>query len=178
MGEWNGFGNHKFQLSSTTFQDGGTLPLTMVWDQCTDYPGGSNISPELSWNNAPHETRSFVVVMYDVTATFTHWGMYNISAEAKGLPSNAGVLGSTYGSQVLNDYFVGMSYDGPCPPPAMTPPTHLYVFTVYALDTTLPQIPTIGDFPPGPEALYQELISAGLNGHILDTASIRGYFGM
>jgi Raf kinase inhibitor-like YbhB/YbcL family protein len=169
--------NHDFQLSSTTFADGATLPLSAVWDQCTAYPGGGNVSPELSWINAPKKTQSFVVVMYDVTASFTHWGMYNISAQAAGLPSGAGTAGSAHGTQVLNDYFVGMEYDGPCPPPTLSPPTHRYVFTVYALDTSLAPIPAFGDFAPGPEALHQALIEAGLSGHILNSASITGFFG-
>lgn len=177
VGSMGGNDKHKFQLSSTTFSDGGTLPLSTVWDQCTQYPGGGNVSPELSWSNAPRKTQSFVVVMYDVTASFTHWGMYNISPEAMGLPSGAGAVGSRYGTQVLNDYFVGLSYDGPCPPQTLNPPRHQYVFTVYALDTMLPQIPAFGDFAPGPEALYQALIAAGLGEHILDSASISGFFG-
>jgi Raf kinase inhibitor-like YbhB/YbcL family protein len=149
----------------------------MVWDQCTDYPGGGNLSPELTWSNAPHETRSFTVTMYDATASFTHWGMYNISSKAAGLPSNAGVAGSTVGMQVLNDYFIAMSYDGPCPPTTINPTKHHYVFTLYAIDVTLPQLPTFGDFAPGPEGLYQALIAAALSGHILDSASISGFFG-
>jgi phosphatidylethanolamine-binding protein (PEBP) family uncharacterized protein len=103
--------------------------------------------------------------------------MYNISPQATGLPSGAGIPGSAYGTQVLNDYFVGAEYDGPCPPPTLSPPTHRYVFTVYALDTMLAQILTFGDFAPGPEALYQALIEAGLRGHILNSASITGFFG-
>ena len=169
---------HKFQLRSATFADGGALPLSTVWDQCAAYPGGGNLSPQLSWVNPPRKTQSFIVVMYDVTASFTHWGMYNIAADATGLPPGAGAPGSPYGTQVLNDYFVGPSYDGPCPPTGLSPPTHQYVFTVYALDTRLPTIPTFGDFAPGPEALYQALIAAGLQEHLLDSASISGFFGI
>src|SRR6516162_701544 len=71
-------GHHKFQVSSTTFTDGGTLPLITVFNQCPQYPGGGDQSPELSWTKAPEDTRSFMVITYDVTASFTHWGMYNI----------------------------------------------------------------------------------------------------
>jgi Raf kinase inhibitor-like YbhB/YbcL family protein len=173
----DGNGNGKFQVSSTTFTDGGTIPLIMVWNQCSFYPGGDNQSPELSWTKVPGNTRSFAVVMYDVTASFTHWGMYNISPQVHELPQNAGVPGSPYGTQVLNDYGVGdLSYDGPCPPPFLNPVTHTYVFTVYALDTVLPTIPSYGDFQPGAEALYQALIAAGQGGHIVRSASITGFF--
>lgn len=137
-----------FRVTSSTFSEGGTLPLIMVYNQCSYYPGGGNQSPELSWTGAPRGTRSFVVVTYDVTASFTHWGMYNISGNASGLPQNAGMLGSNYGLQVSND-FGDLSYDGPCPPPQYKPVVHQYVFTVYALDIKLPTLPTYGDFSPG-----------------------------
>ena len=164
-------------LTSTTFSDGGTIPLSAVWNQCSAYPGGGNLSPQLSWSGAPNKTRSFIVVMYDVTASFTHWGMYNIAARTTSLPQNAGVAGSSFGTQVLNDYGVGdQSYDGPCPPTTLSPVSHHYIFTVYALDVTLQTLPTFGDFLPGAEQLYQAMIAAGRNGDILDSASISGVF--
>jgi len=169
----NGYG--KFQVSSTTFTNGGTIPLIMVYNNCPAYPGGGDESPELSWTNAPWGTRSYVIVTYDVTASFTHWGIYNISPKTTSLPLNAGVPGSTYGTQISND-FGDLNYDGPCPPTQLQPTSHEYVFTVYALDTTLPTLPTYGDFPPGAEALYHALIAAGRGGHILDSASITGFF--
>jgi Raf kinase inhibitor-like YbhB/YbcL family protein len=169
----NGYGD--FRVSSSTFSEGGTIPLTMVYNQCPAYPGGGDQSPELSWTNAPRGTNSFVVVTYDVTASFTHWGMYNISGRATGLPQSAGVAGSKFGLQVSND-FGDLSYDGPCPPPQDNPVVHQYVFTVYALDIKLPTLPTFGDFPPGAEALYHALIAAGRGGHILQSASIVGHF--
>ena len=169
--------HHKMVLTSTTFSDGGTIPLSAVWNQCSAYPGGGNQSPQLSWTGAPRKTGSFIVVMYDVTASFTHWGMYNIASSATSLPENAGVAGSTFGTQVLNDYGVGdQSYDGPCPPPTLKPVSHHYIFTVYALDTALPTLPTFGDFPPGAEQLFHAMIAAARNGAILDSASISGFF--
>jgi Raf kinase inhibitor-like YbhB/YbcL family protein len=170
-----GNGRKEFSVSSSTFTDGGTLPLITVWNQCSNYPGGSDESPELSWTNVPRRTQSFVVVAYDVTASFTHWGMYNISGSSNGLPLNAGIPNSPYGTQVAND-FGDLSYDGPCPPPQFMPVSHTYVFTVYALDIVLPTLPTHGDFPPGAEALYQALIAAARDKHILDSASIVGHF--
>jgi phosphatidylethanolamine-binding protein (PEBP) family uncharacterized protein len=119
----------KFRVTSTTFQNRSTLPLSMVYYQCPAYPGGADQPPELSWTHAPGGTRSFVVIAYDVTASFTHWGVYNVSGNATGLPENAGVAGSTYGQQVSSD-FGDISYDGPCPPPQFTPVSHHYVFTV------------------------------------------------
>jgi Raf kinase inhibitor-like YbhB/YbcL family protein len=168
---------HTMVVTSTTFANGSIIPLTAVWNQCTFFPGGGNQSPQLSWSGVPQNTRSFIVVMYDITASFTHWGMYNIAATTTSLPQNAGVSGSSYGTQIANDYGLGdRSYDGPCPPPGLMPAVHHYVFTVYALNTKLPPLPTYGDFPPGAEALYQAMIAAARGGSILDSASISGFF--
>jgi Raf kinase inhibitor-like YbhB/YbcL family protein len=167
-----------FSVSSSTFSAGATLPLSTIYaDSSCTYNGsvGGDMSPELSWKNAPRGTRSFVVVLYDVTASFTHWGIYDISGNVNRLPQNAGIAGSSYGTQVAND-FGDLSYDGPCPPMTYTPYIHQYVFTVYALDTTLPNLPTYGDFSPGAEALYHALLKAGREQHILASASITSYY--
>ena len=91
--------NKQFSLRSTTFQNNSTLPLSMIYDyeyngtnvcSLNGAPGGDE-SPELSWTNTPRGTRSFVVTTFDTTAGVTHWGMYNISGTATGLPQNAGV---------------------------------------------------------------------------------------
>lgn len=186
-GDGNGDSDHRFQLHSKTFRDNATFPLSMIAtfpsspggpNSCTlnGSPGG-NQSPELSWTGAPQGTQSFVVIMYDVTASFTHWGMYNISSRTTELPANAGVVGSSFGTEVNNDYGLGdLSYDGPCPPTSLTPQVHHYVFTVYALNTKLPTLPSFGQFLPGAEALYNALVAAGEGGHILDSASISGFY--
>ena len=172
-----------FQLTSTTFSNQATLPISMInnivvngSNSCSiDGSPGGNQSPELSWTTAPARTASFVVTTYDVTAAFTHWGMYNISPTATGLPENAGVPGSTYGEQIFNDFFVGAEYDGPCPPKAVRPYAHKYVFTVYALDIVL-HLPKSPNFPASAETLYQALIWAGEEHHILARASIAGFY--
>jgi Raf kinase inhibitor-like YbhB/YbcL family protein len=135
---------------------------------------GGDQSPQLQWSHVPHETRSFVVVMYDTTAAFTHWGMYNIGPHVRSLPANAGVLGSTYGSQVNND-FGDPGYDGPCPPAGVAPDAHHYVFTVYALDTEL-KVSTLTNFPANAETLYHALIRAAREGHILASGSLGTFY--
>jgi len=172
-----------FQVTSSTFTNGSTLPISAIENivqngvnACSiDGSAGGNESPELSWTNAPARTQSFVVVLYDVTASFTHWGMYNISGTATGLPQNAGVAGSSFGQQIVNDFFFGAQYDGPCPPSGVKPFVHHYVFTVYALDTTL-NLPGLRNFPASAETLYHALITAGRNNHILTSATIVGLY--
>ena len=178
----------RFQLNSTTFANNDAqLPLIMIATFNANGPGtnsctsngeaGGNQSPELQWTRAPGGTRSFVVIMFDVTASFTHWGMYNIEPRRTMLPLNAGVAGSTFGDQIANDYGVGdQSYDGPCPPSAsVNPPAHDYVFTIYALDITLPVLPTF-DGAPSSGALYHALIDAARGDHILASASTHGFY--
>lgn len=176
---------HHMSLHSATFVDGGTLPLSMIYNiansagqnTCTaSGAAGGNQSPQLSWKHAPPETRSFVVIAYDVTAQFTHWQIYNIPADRNSLPENAGTPGSVYGTQNGND-FMQANYSGPCPPTTLTPVSHTYEFTVYALDRFLPVVASFGDFvPAGPQGLYQELIEASRHGHVLASATIAGHF--
>jgi len=165
--------HHQFQLSSTTFKNGSQLPLTMVLGPtyCNYVSGGSDESPQLTWTHAPWGTRSFVVTMYDVTAAFTHWGMYNISRKTTNLPENAGTATSTYGQQIFNDFYLGPEYDGPCPPNNYTPYVHDYVITVYALDTRLNLPSSPPNFPASAETLYRAMFE-----HVLASASIHGQF--
>ena len=84
----------------------------MLGNKCpfpvTTARGGGNESPELSWTNVPRGTQSLVVIAYDVTASLTYWGMYNIDpANTTGLPENAGVVNSPFGEQVVNDLRTG-----------------------------------------------------------------------
>ncbi len=172
-----------FQLHSTTFSNDSTLPLSTILNNqvngvntCSATgAAGYDESPELSWTGVPRGTQSFVVVLFDVTASFTHWGMYNIGGNVTQLPENAGKAGSPYGLQVENDFGLGQQYDGPCPPANVAPDTHKYVFTVYALKTKL-DLPGSANFPANGETLYHALIRAGEQAEILGEASLTGLY--
>lgn len=175
--------SNTFKLMSSTFANGAIMPISTVHNNlvngvntCSiDGSPGGNQSPELYWSGAPAGTKTFAVVTFDTTASFTHWGIYNIPGTATGLPENAGVPGSKYGKQVYNDFYIAPEYDGPCPPTNVEPDTHHYVFTVYALDESL-DLPGSKNFPPNAETLYQALIKAGYGAHILGTASLIGLY--
>lgn len=177
------YAQESFQLFSTAFQNNGTPPLSMILNNtnngvnaCTaSGAAGGDKSPGLYWSGAPWGTRSFVLVLYDPTAGFTHWGMYNIQGNVNELPQNAGVAGSSYGTQIENDFYLGQQYDGPCPPANVAPEIHTYVFTVYALSTTL-QLQGSANFPANAETLYHALIKAGTRGQILGQASLTAYY--
>ena len=148
-----------FSVESKTFKaNENPLPLTVIFNrpmngsnECTvDGTPGENQSPELSWTNVPTGTNSFVVVATDLTAAAIHWGMYNIAGNRTHLPLNAGVAGSTFGTQITNDLGSGAEYAGPCPPKNLAPVVHQYRFAVYALSTTL-DLPSSAKFPGKPD---------------------------
>lgn len=161
----------QFHVTSTTFQNNGTVPSVMVFNgtlgsNCI----GGNMSPELKWTKAVPWTKSYAVVTYDVTANFTHWGIYNIPPDVTELPANAGILTASFPE--ITDDAGNVGYAGPCPPPDIVPNgIHKYLFTVYALDTKL-DLPA---FPPGYPAPAETLFRAMI-GHVIETATITGLF--
>ena len=121
----------RFEIGSSSFVHEGVIPSQYTCD-------GDDISPELTWQGAPEHTKSYALVVDDPDApsgTFTHWIVFNIKAETKGLApriSKSNEL-STGGEQGVNDYG-GIGYGGPCPPPGKA---HRYMFRLYALDLYL-----------------------------------------
>ncbi len=110
-----------FRLASPAFAAGADIPPVYTCD-------GQNQSPALQWTGTPVGTQSFVLVMYDTDAKFTHWVQFNIPASQTALP--AGVQPGQAGTTIRND-FGRAGYGGPCPPKGQI---HTYVFTLYALD--------------------------------------------
>jgi hypothetical protein len=100
---------------------------------------GGNVSPAISWSNAPKGAKSFAVSIYDPDAPtgsgFWHWVAFNIPADTTSLPKNAGdptanlVPAGTI--QAHNDTG-SQGYFGPCPPKGDKP--HHYHFNIFALD--------------------------------------------
>jgi len=159
-----------FHVTSATFQNDGAIPSSMVFNGTLGSVCiGGDMSPQLTWTKSLPWTKSYAVVTYDVTADFTHWGIYNIPPDVTELAANASA--TTNYPQITDDAGV-VGYAGPCPPPDIVPNgTHKYLFTVYALDTTL-DLPA---FPPGYPAPSETLFRAMI-GHVIDTATITGLF--
>jgi Raf kinase inhibitor-like YbhB/YbcL family protein len=157
-----------------------TLRRTDVGGQATEkqvYNGfgcaGGNVSPQLSWENVPEGTRSFAVTMYDPDAPtgsgWWHWLIFDISATARQLASDAGNLKMNLapkGSvQSITDFGVP-GYGGPCPPPGHG--FHQYIITVYALKT---------DKLGLDEKAAPALVGYNLNSNTIQKASIVMYYG-
>jgi Raf kinase inhibitor-like YbhB/YbcL family protein len=111
------------KLKSKDFVDNSSIPSEFTCD-------GRNISPQLSWEDVPEETKSFALSVTDPDApggTWIHWLIYDISKELRKIERGSLPGGA---KEVEND-FGKRSYGGPCPPSG----THRYFFTLYALDT-------------------------------------------
>jgi Raf kinase inhibitor-like YbhB/YbcL family protein len=149
------------QLTSPAFPQGAEIPSYYTND-------GENVSPELSWSDAPAATKSFVLIVHDPDAPrpggFTHWVVYNIPSSVERIKENvANNEGSAdLGLQGKNDGGK-LGYIGPAPPSG----THRYFFRLFAINTNL-------DLKPG--ATHKE-VSAAIKGHILAQAELMGTYG-
>ncbi len=124
-----------FTVQSTSWQDGQMMKDSSVYNGfgCT----GGNVSPQLSWTNAPEGTKSFAVTVYDPDAPtgsgWWHWTLFNIPADVSELSEGAGSDPSKLPAGAVQGRtdFGKPGYGGACPPQGDKP--HRYILTVYAL---------------------------------------------
>ncbi|MEY4591858.1 MAG: hypothetical protein RIR18_753 [Pseudomonadota bacterium] len=133
-----------FTVTSNTISPNQNLSIDQVYNGFGCY--GRNISPEISWQNAPAGTKSFAITAYDPDAPtgsgWWHWVVYNIPGNTRTVPENAGIADSTSlptGSVQGRTDFGTSAYGGACPPPGDKP--HRYVFTVHALKVERLELP-------------------------------------
>ena len=126
-----GFAISDMQLSSTAFSQGEAIPGRHTGE-------GEDVSPALSWRNAPQGTQSFAIICHDPDAPlisadgkygFVHWVYYNIPASVTCLEE--GCRDYTNG---ITD-FGKVAYGGPMPPNGHG--RHHYYFWVLALNESL-----------------------------------------
>lgn len=153
-------GRHSLELKSSAFQSGGDIPRKHTCD-------ANDVSPQLSWSNAPAGTRAFALIADDPDApggTWVHWVIYDLPADAKelaeGIPTTEALPKGA--KQGTND-FRKIGYGGPCPPPGLP---HRYFFKLYALDA-----------PTGLQtrATKQQLLKA-IENHVLGEAETIGRY--
>lgn len=134
---------------------------------------GKNISPSLKWIDAPKNTKSFAVSVYDPDAPtgsgWWHWVIFNISSDINELKADAGNpqkgLAPKGSIQSVTD-FGEPGFGGACPPEGDKP--HAYIFTVYALDVA--KLDLDEKAPPG-------MVGFFLNQHVIAKASLIAYYG-
>ncbi|MEI2264816.1 YbhB/YbcL family Raf kinase inhibitor-like protein [Erwinia sp. CGal63] len=158
-----------FTLSSPDFNDNDVMAKKFAGAakgnaSCT----GENVSPALSWNNAPAGTKSFALVITDPVGAkglgVDHLVAYNIPFQrtsfAQGeLTDGKGYTGGKNSPGTLH-------YHGPCPPVGSG--QHHYNFTLIATD-----LPANGL----EQGLTREALFGRLKGHALGAAGLIGRFG-
>ena len=173
-----------FTLSSPDLA-GGTFSAKFLLNGfgCT----GQNVSPALTWSNAPSGTRSFALQVHDPDAPtgsgFWHWAVYDIPANVTGLAQGAGnnaaslpagAFGGT--TDLLDTGATGGNgnYGGPCPPQGDVP--HRYVFTLYAL--AFDKVAVAAGVPTtGTAGLFSFALNKGVGPGLLGKASFTVRYG-
>jgi Raf kinase inhibitor-like YbhB/YbcL family protein len=118
----NPHGGKAMEITSKDFKHNRSIPSFHTCD-------GKDISPHLTWSEAPEGTKSFALSCIDPDAPmgdFIHWFIYNIPATVTEIPQG-GPLPA--GAQEISNDFGQKAYGGPCPPSG----THRYFFVLYAL---------------------------------------------
>jgi len=126
-----------FRLTSSDFAANGELANKFVYQGFGCH--GGNLSPALSWSDAPAGTKSFALLVHDPDAPtggagWWHWVLYNIPATATAIAQGAGTADGAAlpkGAVQGKTDFGSTGWGGPCPPPGHG--KHHYQFTLYAL---------------------------------------------
>ncbi len=169
--KWNAVSPAVFSLSSIGFTDGGEIPPKYAYRD-REQADRLNVSPQLSWANAPAGTTSFLIIMqidgndnkYDNYELFNqpNWYVYNIPAGKNSLAENEPSIRRN------SCYYIGpIGLEGEKLP---------YQITIYALN--LPENyfnfkdSNVFKHPPKTKAEAEEQLGS----HILASASIKGTF--
>ena len=154
-----GEGKPTMELTSPGIRDGEVLKKFTC--------DGADVSPELTWSAPPAGTKSFALLVIDPDAPvgeFVHWVLYDLPAEARGLPEGVPKEKELAdGSRQGKNDFDNFGYGGPCPP-GHSP--HRYTFSLYALDTKL-------NLPGG---ATRKQVESALKGHILARGELIGRY--
>lgn len=145
-----------FGLTSPAFGEGQVVPVRYTAD-------GPDLSPPLRIQDPPEGTVSFALIMDDPDApmgTWVHWVAWNIPGTASAIPEGGLPEGAVEGTNSWGR----TGYGGPSPPRGTG--VHRYVFTLYALDTTL-------DLPPSTDKAG---LLAAIKGHVLGEARLVGTY--
>ncbi|EAQ73927.1 MULTISPECIES: YbhB/YbcL family Raf kinase inhibitor-like protein [unclassified Synechococcus] len=164
--------SESFSLISPEIKANGTIAAKHVFNGfgCT----GENISPALSWSQAPPQTQSFALLVHDSDAPtggsgWWHWLVVDIPASSSKLLAGAGRadgMGLPQGARQIRTDYGSPGWGGPCPPVGNAP--HRYTFTLHALKVKRLEL------PPDPSAA---LVGFMVNSQSLGMASFTALYG-
>lgn len=150
-------------LASDSFVNGDDIPPKYTCE-------GANVSPALTWQGLPENTKSLVIIVDDPDApdpaapkmTWVHWLVYNLPANINHLPEAVTHATLPPGAgQGINDW-KKIGYGGACPPIGR----HRYFHKLYALDAVL----------EGLQQPTKDQIEAAMKGHVLAKAELVGTY--
>jgi hypothetical protein len=151
----------EIKIHSSAFKHGGFIPSKFSCE-------GANVSPQIHWDIASKEVKSFAIIMDDPDApggVFVHWVIYNIPGNLRELHEDVTVSRNISDEVMLGTNGFGrIGYGGPCPP---TGKPHHYYFKIYALDTILHHVE--------PGATEQQLLKA-MENHIISKGQLMGLY--
>ncbi len=157
---------NKFAISSTSFADGGLLPVKYTTDVL------KSVFPPISWVNPPTTAKSYVLIMDDPTpsnvATWGHattnWCVFNIPDTCRSISEGTNLFYKLPdGSNIANNE-LGQPQYGPPSPPGVE--AHTYSFRLYAIDCRL----TLTD------GTSRAKVWNAMQGHLKDSASFTAHY--
>lgn len=150
------------RLFSTAFENGETIPTRFTCE-------GADISPPLSWDDLPKDTKSLALILDDPDAPmgiFTHWVIYNIPLTPSDFEEGISLSGKfSKGLHEGYNDFGNQGYGGPCPPRKKG--AHQYYFRLFALNQELELTGRV---------TRSQLLDE-IQGKILDETVLMGKFG-
>jgi phosphatidylethanolamine-binding protein (PEBP) family uncharacterized protein len=160
-------GETGFVLTSTTFKDGGMVPIRIAFKANAEFPNcfGENISPQLAWAHPRAGVKSFAITMFEMEDP------PHVDLVAYGIPASVSSFEEGDLNKPSDKYVGGTNYRkmttwrGMCPPPGTA--THHYNFTIRGTDLDPKAL------PPG---LTAQELDTRLEGHVKGTAVLVGMF--
>lgn len=143
------------KLTSPEFEQGEELPEKVGYMK-------ENVNPELHISGVPEDAVSLILICDDPDAVepagkiWDHWIVYDIDPSTEKIES-----GESPGTEGTTD-FRETGYNGPNPPDGR----HMYVFTVYALDTELGL----------PNGASKEDVEDAMEDHVIEKAELKGSY--
>ena len=161
-----------FVLTSTTFEDGGFVPVRIAFAKGPENPDcfGQNISPQLSWTGVRPGVKSFALTMFEMEdPPHTDLVVYGIPANVTSFAE--GEFSKPSAKFVGGKNFRNLAtWRGMCPPPHEGPyktAIHHYQFTLWGTDLEPKEL------PPG---LTADELQEKLKGHIKGRALLIAKF--